>query len=172
MDDIWGLPCPICRNEISTLCVECEATKKTTPENPIVCPSKRCYWSTHHVYHTHCLDRWIKMRNVCPLDNYEWKESPSDILSLKELCIREISNNVPLVLEYYRMVKDDLTVFPPNQVELLAQLVCHPGRRFRETDLLPKPFCNIFGALFSLYIPSWREKEIIERVSSTKSPSS
>ena len=168
MDDIWGLPCPICRNEISALCIECEAIKKTTPENLIICPSRRCYWSTHHVYHTHCIDRWLKVRNVCPLDNCEWKESPSDTLNLKELCIREISNNVSLILEYYQMIKDDLTVFPPNQVELLTQLVCHPGRRFRDMHSLPEPFRQIFGALFSSHIPSWRAKEIIERASMTK----
>lgn len=158
MDYIWEIPCPICRNKLSTSCVEC-ATKRDPPP----CPTKRCYWSTHHVYHTHCIDGWLKERNVCPLDNYEWKESPPDILTLKELCIREISCNIPLVFEYYHMIKDDITSFPPDQVTLLSQLVCHPGRRFDKCDgmdSVPEPFRQIFGAIFTRHIPSWKHRLI------------
>lgn len=60
--------CAICRNHIMDLCVECQADQDGTPKECSVA------WGVcSHAFHTHCITRWTKTRNVCPLDNTEWK---------------------------------------------------------------------------------------------------
>ncbi|CAD2220914.1 RING-box protein 1 [Angomonas deanei] len=65
--DIQVDTCAICRNHIMDLCIECQATQGVTPEDCNVA------WGTcGHAFHIHCISRWLKTRNVCPLDNKEW----------------------------------------------------------------------------------------------------
>ena len=59
--------CAICRNHIMQPCIECQANSGTQ--------SGECTlaWGTcSHAFHFHCISRWIKTRQVCPLDNLPW----------------------------------------------------------------------------------------------------
>ncbi|CCW71849.1 unnamed protein product [Phytomonas sp. Hart1] len=65
----WKIPvdtCAICRNHIMELCIECQS--KQSPQDKCTVAWGAC----NHAFHTHCISRWLKTRNVCPLDNKEW----------------------------------------------------------------------------------------------------
>ena len=58
--------CPICRNSVLETCVECSAA---TSETQCISIMGEC----SHIYHLHCIDKWTKTKNVCPLDNKKWE---------------------------------------------------------------------------------------------------
>uniref|UniRef100_A0A7S3ZBG1 RING-type domain-containing protein n=1 Tax=Lotharella globosa TaxID=91324 RepID=A0A7S3ZBG1_9EUKA len=66
--------CAICRNSYTEPCVECQASSL-----PL------CALATGecgHKYHQHCIERWLRVRSMCPLDNKDWvllsNESPTE----------------------------------------------------------------------------------------------
>lgn len=62
--------CAICRNHIMDVCIDCQA-------NPTNQPAGECTvsWGVcKHIFHSHCISRWLNSRPVCPLDNLPWEE--------------------------------------------------------------------------------------------------
>lgn len=68
--DITVDNCAICRNHIMDKCIECQSVQETTD----IDESCNIAWGKcSHVFHMHCISRWLNTRQVCPLDNRNWE---------------------------------------------------------------------------------------------------
>ena len=52
--------CSICRNLLTENCIECNSDVKDCYSIIVKC---------NHLYHNHCINKWIKNKKTCPLCN-------------------------------------------------------------------------------------------------------
>lgn len=70
---LWDIEvdtCAICRNHIMERCIDCQ------PNTVAGQQADECIaaWGTcNHAFHFHCISRWLKTKNSCPLDLREWQ---------------------------------------------------------------------------------------------------
>lgn len=60
--------CPICRNEINELCIECLYHASGNVDEKCTFAEGEC----EHAYHFHCISKWLNTRPCCPLCNKSW----------------------------------------------------------------------------------------------------
>lgn len=60
--------CAICLGDLASDCDSC-AANDTGHVTACTLITGKC----NHDFHAHCMDRWIKTRHVCPLDNQRWE---------------------------------------------------------------------------------------------------
>ncbi|KAL6450636.1 HRT1 RING-box protein HRT1 [Candida maltosa Xu316] len=60
--------CAICRNHLMEPCIECQPNSMGNTNEECIPAWGVC----NHAFHLHCIKRWLKTRNACPLDNTDW----------------------------------------------------------------------------------------------------
>ena len=75
--------CPICRNHIMDLCIDCQGNQSEGEEEEADKYDCKVTWGEcGHSYHAHCIARWAARRgNICPLDDRNWVAVVSPSLS-------------------------------------------------------------------------------------------
>lgn len=66
--DIVVETCAICRNHLMEPCIECQPNTLNNSKQECIAAWGVC----NHAFHLHCIQRWLKSRPVCPLDNKDW----------------------------------------------------------------------------------------------------
>lgn len=56
--------CGICRNKLIDKCIECQTNIKKCQSVLGTCG---------HGFHKCCINKWTKIRNICPLDDKNWQ---------------------------------------------------------------------------------------------------
>lgn len=92
MINLFIMTCAICRFNFNTVCIECDASERQQKNIKMNCSITMGFCG--HKYHSHCINKWLKIRPICPLDGRPFYISSPET-SLLERCCWKISNLGP-----------------------------------------------------------------------------
>jgi E3 ubiquitin-protein ligase RBX1 len=79
--------CPICEMDIFHNCIDCDTGGS--------CHS--VMGECNHLFHFHCIEKWIKTRNVCPLDGKKWECKKYESIALdSKYTLKEKEKLIPV----------------------------------------------------------------------------
>ncbi len=67
--DVVTDTCAICKGQLNDMCLDCQTNNTATSNQECQLAWGQC----NHTFHHHCISKWLKTRQVCPLDNREWE---------------------------------------------------------------------------------------------------
>lgn len=124
--------CAICWNELSKNCLVCESERRDT-----VCI--QVYGSCGHVYHNHCIKRWLRTRNVCPLDDEAWIVDPiknCDFVLHRTVNVQLIKSNYEVIISgLHPMMKVNEIITKLNSIGIPTKKINLRDSKFRSDDI-------------------------------------
>lgn len=112
--------CVICAEVKEAPCIECSADLHDGD-----C-SLQASLSCLHSFHTHCIERWLRVRSVCPLCCVDWRKRSNSLRELiafkvirnEETVLEAVSKNLPLDV-YEEMIK--MPVLHAHKIKTLPE---------------------------------------------------
>ena len=115
--------CPICRNSVLETCVECSAA---TSQTQCISIMGEC----SHIYHLHCIDKWTKTKNVCPLDNKKWEyKRPQKSIEQSKTCLNCLTPDLDAPIQE-NQINPDIPEPIQNVPEPIINIINIPNNNY------------------------------------------
>eukprot|EP01091_Cochliopodium_minus_P016247 TRINITY_DN602_c1_g1_i1.p1 TRINITY_DN602_c1_g1~~TRINITY_DN602_c1_g1_i1.p1 ORF type:complete len:101 (-),score=18.67 TRINITY_DN602_c1_g1_i1:92-394(-) len=66
--DGQAVKCAICRSLLADICVPCQTEDNVDPNECTI-----AWGGCGHVFHFHCISKWLQRQDNCPICNQNWE---------------------------------------------------------------------------------------------------